>query len=387
MKKILPLLIVGLLVFSGLGAVAFPSGEIKSDFDYVGDRESTISLNRDELDQYQTEFEAYALVGSYPPFNIQVAQSFVPTKDILTRVELYIHKESGSLTYPYVVAIRDHFYGVNLAEATVSPDDIPIGPPPTWIEFDFDDIQVIPGEHYLIVSYKTYVDATRLYGWGVSNSNPYPHGETWLSDDGGQTWGYSEDIDTCFKTYGTYLPLEVDANGPYHGIKDSSIDFSGSAHGGVQPYSWYWDFGDGNFSDEQNPNHTYANPGNYTVTLTVTDAEENSSEDTTWAFIVERTELGIDISKEGIVIKNTGDAAAYDVEWTVDITGGFLGLINKHLEGSEEELTVGEEITMTLPFLLGLGPLTVSATAETSNADSIAEAKDGFILLFFIILP
>lgn len=33
--------------------------------------------------------------------------------------------------------------------------------------------------------------------------------------------------------------------------------------------SWFWDFGDGTTSTEQNPIHTYAVPGTYTVTLTV----------------------------------------------------------------------------------------------------------------------
>ncbi|MBI2967723.1 MAG: PKD domain-containing protein [Bacteroidetes bacterium] len=35
------------------------------------------------------------------------------------------------------------------------------------------------------------------------------------------------------------------------------------------PTSWLWDFGDGSTSTLQNPNHTYANPGLYTVTLKV----------------------------------------------------------------------------------------------------------------------
>ena len=35
--------------------------------------------------------------------------------------------------------------------------------------------------------------------------------------------------------------------------------------------SWLWDFGDGNTSTQQNPSHTYAAAGNYTVCLTVTD--------------------------------------------------------------------------------------------------------------------
>ncbi|MCP4091516.1 MAG: PKD domain-containing protein, partial [Gammaproteobacteria bacterium] len=34
--------------------------------------------------------------------------------------------------------------------------------------------------------------------------------------------------------------------------------------------SWQWDFGDGNTSTQQNPEHTYQNAGSYTVGLTVT---------------------------------------------------------------------------------------------------------------------
>ncbi len=36
---------------------------------------------------------------------------------------------------------------------------------------------------------------------------------------------------------------------------------------GGNPISWYWDFGDGNFSDEQNPSHTFTESGIYSVTL------------------------------------------------------------------------------------------------------------------------
>ncbi len=39
-----------------------------------------------------------------------------------------------------------------------------------------------------------------------------------------------------------------------------------------QLVSWSWDFGDGETSSERNPLHTYAAPGDYTVSLTVTDA-------------------------------------------------------------------------------------------------------------------
>jgi len=59
-----------------------------------------------------------------------------------------------------------------------------------------------------------------------------------------------------------------------------SADFSSSASAltvsftdqSINATSWAWDFGDGNSSSDQNPMHTYANGGAYTVTLLVTNA-------------------------------------------------------------------------------------------------------------------
>ncbi len=42
--------------------------------------------------------------------------------------------------------------------------------------------------------------------------------------------------------------------------------------------SWDWDFGDSNGSSDQNPTHEYANPGTYTVSLTVDDVEGCSND-------------------------------------------------------------------------------------------------------------
>ncbi|MBL8002947.1 MAG: PKD domain-containing protein [Flavobacteriales bacterium] len=44
------------------------------------------------------------------------------------------------------------------------------------------------------------------------------------------------------------------------------------------PTSWSWDFGDGQTSTDQNPVHTYANPGTYTVSLTVTNPNGSDTE-------------------------------------------------------------------------------------------------------------
>ena len=48
-------------------------------------------------------------------------------------------------------------------------------------------------------------------------------------------------------------------------------DYSWDANGPVT--AWQWNFGDGTTSTQRNPVHTYAGPGNYTVTLTAYDPE------------------------------------------------------------------------------------------------------------------
>jgi PKD repeat protein len=58
----------------------------------------------------------------------------------------------------------------------------------------------------------------------------------------------------------SYSCTELDCS-----FTDTSSDNDGSV------VAWDWDFGDGNSSTEQNPAHSYAAEGDYTVSLTVTD--------------------------------------------------------------------------------------------------------------------
>jgi PKD repeat protein len=64
------------------------------------------------------------------------------------------------------------------------------------------------------------------------------------------------------------------------------LDFTSSVSGGLAPYTYSWDFGDGTSSTLPSPSHSYTSPGTYTVTLTVTDS---SSPQKTSYFTEERT--------------------------------------------------------------------------------------------------
>ena len=77
------------------------------------------------------------------------------------------------------------------------------------------------------------------------------------------------------------MPTEPDNLGPSAGFSSSCTDLgcnftdtSSDSDGSI--VAWAWDFGDGHVSSAQNPAHSYAAAGSYTVTLTVTDNDDAS---------------------------------------------------------------------------------------------------------------
>jgi hypothetical protein len=63
------------------------------------------------------------------------------------------------------------------------------------------------------------------------------------------------------------------------GLKEGeNIRFTiGQIAGGFPPYSYEWDFGDGDTSTDETPTHSYRVDGDYTVSLTVTDDRGNTA--------------------------------------------------------------------------------------------------------------
>ena len=141
-------------------------------------------------------------------------------------------------------------------------------------------------------------------------------------------------------TIKVYKNFRADAHGPYYSLINEPISLSGSATGGIPPYTWFWDFGDGNSSNKKNPNYNYSMSGNYTVTFNITDSKNNTTSDITWARIKEfnnppdpptisgpisgklGTKLFYDLSSTDV----DGDEwVEYLIDWGDEIIDGYLG--------------------------------------------------------------
>ena len=71
--------------------------------------------------------------------------------------------------------------------------------------------------------------------------------------------------------------LTVEFNASSRNVQEGDdVRFYPVVSGGFSPYSYSWDFGDGETSTEEAPLHSYKTDGTYTVQLTVTDDENNS---------------------------------------------------------------------------------------------------------------
>ena len=140
-------------------------------------------------------------------YNTFVAQSFRPTLHSLTRVEIPLFKYERA--YGTVkLSIRNRLYGPDLTSITLSIDKVPSESEYDWVEFDFEDIDVIPGQRYYMVF--TLNDGIRAENneevfWIMSLNNPYLKGKPyqfyryiWLP-----LWLLTPKFPDCsFRTYG-----------------------------------------------------------------------------------------------------------------------------------------------------------------------------------------
>ena len=177
----------------------------------------------------------------------------------------------------------------------------------------------------------------------VPNSGRYQ----WLVDASGSkhcrvkvTVTTSSDSVSALSPYDfTITGYLADAHGPYYGLIDQPIQFTGSAEGGAPPYAYHWSFGDGASSDVQNPVHAYATAGNLTVKLTVTDADSIIASDTTYSLIQgssnppstpvvsgpSKGKINVNYTYSATATDPDGDALLYMFDWGDNTTTQWLG--------------------------------------------------------------
>jgi len=277
-----------------------------------------------------------------------------------------------------------------------------------------------------VVSSTVVVEAGDTY-YGIANKEVSFNGEVtggkkpynWFWDFGDENSQNSQHPTNIYENNGTYNvnllvidsggnsdedttiaiienELIANANGPYGGILDIPINFIGSAAGGFEPYTWYWDFGDGNNSNEQNPIHQYQIEDSYIANLTVTDQKNNIAYDT--ASIVINAENNPP-NKPTIAGPTSGKAGSeYEYTFTVDDLDGndiylwvlwFEGCPGVSWDGPYES---GEEIKKTFTYT-ERGSYTIEVKAkDIYNAESEWETLDvsmprNNIKLFFREFP
>ena len=156
---------------------------------------SSLELSDDEIDQQQTQIGSYARIYN----ETHVAQSFIPTLPILTRIEIYLSK-SGSITSDITLIIKESRDGPSLEQVSVSSDKVKLNEG-EWIEFDFPDLEVERGERYYIYCRTDLGDEDNCYKWYGSILDNYEEGFKYVSNNSGTSWEqYSEDC--TFITYG-----------------------------------------------------------------------------------------------------------------------------------------------------------------------------------------
>ena len=204
MKKLIPIVIVGLVVLCGLQAVATPLDLPESKVNTWKILQQEPSLFPDDLDQSQELMNWFGPVGPGPLWgyaNYIMAQSFTPTKNLLTRVEIMVGR-NNTTSYDLTLAIRDDLHGSDLVTLSLPASAI-VTENFSWTEFDIPDLVVTPGATYYIIASTANV-SENWYLWGLyMNGTSYLNGTVYYSVDDEVTWTEEPGGDLTFRTYGT----------------------------------------------------------------------------------------------------------------------------------------------------------------------------------------
>ncbi len=151
-------------------------------------------------------------------------------------------------------------------------------------------------------------------------------------------------------------PPIADLGGFYQGNVNEQLEFDGSCSIDAEDENLYyfWDFGDGITGENVSPIHVFSNSGVYKIELTVIDDQNNSSIDSTIAFIDEEP---ITFGFSGgygltVEIMNHLDFDLVDTMISIDVIGSIQNMDyrNKHIKS----ISAQDTYIVSLP-IIGFG--------------------------------
>jgi parallel beta-helix repeat protein len=188
--------------------------------------------------------------------------------------------------------------------------------------------------------------------------------------------------DTSGNVADTKKPF-VDHGGPYENyfvLQNIVFNASGSfdLDGNITEYAW--NFGDGTTGTGEIIKHKYLTDGNYTVTLTITDDDGNTTTDTTYALIDEGKKIEPSseiINKLKELYNITGNFFAYDTDGDGKVDTFFdpAGVL-KDVKGSVLTLNNNSVFLLSLddPYVPEF-MWDINTTADTDSIITIKEVK------------
>jgi pectate lyase len=154
-------------------------------------------------------------------------------------------------------------------------------------------------------------------------------------------------------TGGTAASLVADAGPDHAASAETTLTFTGAATGGVIPYTFQWDFGDGASATGQMATHDYQATGSFTVTLAVTDTAGTRATDTA-RVTIEAAALAANAGPDktgtaGTAVTFSGTASGgvspYSLAWAFGDGDSGTGQTVSHTYGSEGAFTVTLTVT------------------------------------------
>jgi hypothetical protein len=194
-------------------------------------------LADDELDQQQTV--GNISLSFYD--SRYLAQSFKPTLDNLTRIQLRISK-IGDISSDIIVILR---------EGTINSSDIiqksissqSISEEKQWIEIVFKDVILDLSETYYIICQTYDGDVNNSYLWWAIDRDNYLFGWAIHSYDYENAWETNYSIDFCFQTYGKEIPKTTNLKIQYiRGNSRATIDYGiiNTGESFIEEYSYFF---------------------------------------------------------------------------------------------------------------------------------------------------